>query len=246
MPKPGAVLLYIRILLDDTGSTLGRRFALFIQALILLSLLAFSVETLPNLSETTRQALWLVELLTVAVFTVEYLLRVLTAERPLRFIFSFYGLVDLLAILPFYLSSGLDTRTVRILRMLRLIRIFKLLRYQRAVAHYIRAFRLVREELAIFTLVSAMLLFLSAVGIYYFEHEAQPEVFASVFHSLWWAVATLTTVGYGDIYPVTAGGRIFTFFVLTVGLGVVAVPTGLVAAALAQARKSDGESGDQG
>jgi voltage-gated potassium channel len=83
------------------------------------------------------------------------------------------------------------------------------------------------------------MLYLSAVGIYYFEHVAQPKQFKSVFHSLWWAVTTLTTVGYGDMYPITAGGKIFTFFVLMIGLGIVAVPTGLVASALSQVRKDD-------
>jgi voltage-gated potassium channel len=82
-----------------------------------------------------------------------------------------------------------------------------------------------------------MLLYFSAVGIYYFENDAQPEKFASVFHSLWWSVATLTTVGYGDIYPVTVGGKVFTFLVLLIGLGIVSVPAGLVASALSKARQ---------
>jgi voltage-gated potassium channel len=86
-----------------------------------------------------------------------------------------------------------------------------------------------------------MLLFFSAVGIYYFENTAQPETFSSVFQSMWWAVATLTTVGYGDVYPITIGGKIFTFFVLMVGLGIVAVPTGLVASALSSAREMEKE-----
>ena len=79
----------------------------------------------------------------------------------------------------------------------------------------------------------------AGVGIYYFEHAAQPEKFKSVFHSLWWAVTTLTTVGYGDMFPITAGGKLFTFLVLTIGLGIVAVPTGLVASALTNARRED-------
>ena len=82
-----------------------------------------------------------------------------------------------------------------------------------------------------------ILLYLAAVGIYYFENPAQPEQFASVFHSLWWAVTTLTTVGYGDVYPVTVGGRVFTFLVLMLGLGVVSVPAGSVASALGKARE---------
>ena len=84
----------------------------------------------------------------------------------------------------------------------------------------------------------------AGVGIYYFEHEAQPEGFGSVFGSLWWAVATLRTVGYGDVYPITVGGRIFTFFVLMVGLGIVAVPTGLAASALSQARAEEEGEGE--
>ena len=100
-----------------------------------------------------------------------------------------------------------------------------------------KALIIAREEIILFVAVAAILLWIASVGIYHFEHEAQPESFASVFHSLWWAVATLTTVGYGDVYPITTGGRIFTFFVLLIGLGVVSVPAGLVASALSKARE---------
>ena len=85
------------------------------------------------------------------------------------------------------------------------------------------------------------MLFFSAVGIYYFENPAQPEAFASIFHSLWWAIATLTTVGYGDIYPITVGGKVFTFVMLLIGLGVIAVPTGIFASALRDARQTDND-----
>jgi voltage-gated potassium channel len=89
--------------------------------------------------------------------------------------------------------------------------------------------------------VTIVLLYFAAVGIYYFENPAQPDAFVSVFHSLWWAVATLTTVGYGDVYPVTTGGRIFTFFILLIGLGIVSVPAGLVASALSKAREEESD-----
>ena len=101
------------------------------------------------------------------------------------------------------------------------------------------AFGIVREEVVLFICFALFLLYLSALGIYHFEHQAQPEVFASVIHSLWWAVATLTTVGYGDIYPVTVGGKIFTFFILIIGMGIVAVPAGLVASALTKTREME-------
>ena len=96
-----------------------------------------------------------------------------------------------------------------------------------------------REEVVLFLCAAGIVLYLAAVGIYYFENETQPKVFASVFHSLWWAVSTLTTVGYGDVYPVTLGGKIFTFFVLLIGLGIVSVPAGLVASALSKAREME-------
>ena len=231
----------IRRVIDDTERLPGRLFTYTIQSLIIISLLSFSFDTLPNLSPLTQKILDVVEIFTVTIFTLEYILRIIVAEKKTRFIFSFFGLVDLAAILPFYLSSGLDLRSVRIFRLLRLVRILKLFKYNRAIKRFQRALFIAKEELILFGFVAVIMLYLSAVGIYYFEHAAQPDKFKSIFHSLWWAVTTLTTVGYGDMFPVTAGGRIFTFFVLTIGLGIVAVPTGLVASALTNARREDVE-----
>ena len=98
---------------------------------------------------------------------------------------------------------------------------------------------LVREELVVFAGMAAVLIFVAAVGIYHFEHEQQPDEFASVFHGLWWAIVTLTTVGYGDAYPVTTGGRVFAAVVVLLGIGIVAVPTGLFASALSRAREME-------
>lgn len=103
-----------------------------------------------------------------------------------------------------------------------------------ALDHYRNAYNKVKSELLIFFTLTLIMIYLSAAGIYFFENPAQPENFSSIFTSLWWAVATLTTVGYGDIYPVTAGGRIFTFFILMIGLGIVAVPSGLIASGLSK------------
>jgi voltage-gated potassium channel len=210
-----------------------------IQALIVISLFAFAAETLPNLSSGQRTALRIFEVASIAVFTIEYVLRLALSQSRRGYLFSFFGLIDLVAILPFYLSLGIDLRSLRVFRLLRLFRILKLARYSAAMQRFNRAFVIAREELILFGATAVMLLYLSAVVIYHFENEAQPEVFTSIFDSLWWAVATLTTVGYGDIYPVTAGGRFFTFFVLLLGLGVVAVPTGLIASALSKAREEE-------
>ena len=181
----------------------------------------------------------MIEIACVVVFTIEYIARLVVTDSKPGFVFSFSGIIDLLAIVPFYLSLGIDLRSVRAFRLLRLFRVFKLARYSKVIRRFHRAFLIVKEELVLFLFATSILLYLAAVGIYYFENAAQPETFASVFHSLWWAVITLTTVGYGDVYPITLGGRVFTFFVLLVGLGVVSVPAGLVASALTEAREME-------
>ena len=229
----------LRRLLNDDDQPSAKVLSITIQGLIILSLITFSISTLPELSANTIKILSIIETVTVIVFSLEYVLRIYAAEQKLRFIFSFYGLVDLVAILPYYLATGLDLRAVRVFRLLRLMRILKLYKYNAALNRFHHALRMVREELIIFGFISMILLFLSAIGIYYFEHAAQPEQFKSVFHALWWSLTTLTTVGYGDIYPITAGGKIFTFFVLIIGLGVIAVPTGLIASALTHTSKED-------
>ena len=222
----------LRTIIENTDTRAGRAFDLAVQSLILISLVSFSLETLPNLSEGIRFWLYIVEVVTVALFTIEYLLRILVSDNRLGFVFSFYGLVDLVAILPFYVSAGVDLRAVRILRLFRVFRMFKFLRYTEAIRRFREAFTEIKEELVLFLIATALMLFLSSVGIYYFENEAQPEHFASIFHCMWWSTVTMTTVGYGDVYPITVGGKVFTAVVLIIGLGIVAVPTGLLASAL--------------
>lgn len=208
-----------------------------LQALIVLSLAAFALETLPDLSPLQLLALQGFEVFATVVFTVEYVARVWLTRPWRRYVFSFYGLIDILAIVPFYLSLGVGSESLRSLRLLRLFRIFKLARYNVAMLRFYRALVIAREELVLFGVMALILLYLAGVGVYQFEHAAQPEAFRSVFDGLWWALCTLTTVGYGDVYPVTAGGKLFTFGILVVGLGVIAVPVGLVASALTLARE---------
>ena len=229
----------LKSIVEDSDTRMGRIFDLSMMVLIVVSLLSFSIETLPGLSPGLRHILEISEVGIVLIFTAEYILRIVVADKKLAFVFSFYGIIDLLAIAPFYLASGVDLRSVRAFRLLRLIRIFKVLRYGQAVRRFRTAFQIAKEEIVLFMIVTIILLWLSAVGIYYFEHDAQPEEFATVLHSLWWAVTTLSSVGYGDVYPITLGGRLFTFFVLMIGLGIVAVPAGLIASSLAKVRQDE-------
>lgn len=231
----------VRKIIEEDDTRLGRLFNLIIQGLILLSTITFTLETLPNLSDSHKYILVKTELIFAIIFSIEYTLRIITAKEKFKFIFSFFGLIDLLSILPFYLSIGIDLRTLRTLRFLRIFRILKMGRYNKALMHFKRAFFSVKEELIIFSVVTFILMYLSAVGMYYFERDAQPEVFKSIIHSMWWSVITLTTVGYGDVYPITVGGKFFTFFILIIGMAIVAIPAGLFASALSKTTSNSKE-----
>ena len=221
----------------ESDTKIGQRFDIFIQLCIIISLISFSLETLNNLSDKIVGILKIVELITVSIFTIEYFLRVTLNKNKLSYIFSFFGIIDLLAILPFYLSTGIDLRSIRVLRLMRLFRILKLAHYSEAISTFSKAFNHIRGELAVFGAFSLLILYVASVGIYTFENDAQPAVFGSIFDSLWWSVVTLTTVGYGDSYPITVGGKIFTSLILMVGLGIISVPTGLFASALSKTIK---------
>jgi len=223
---------YLKNIVEINDNRKSRIFAYFIQILIFVSILSFSFETVPDLEPSIRKILRIIEIFSVIIFTIEYVLRIYVSDKKSKFIFSFFGIIDFLAILPFYLSLGVDLASLRALRFLRLFRILKLMRYNKAIERFSRAISLAKEEVLLFLIVTLILIYFSAVGIYYFEHEVQPENFASIFDSLWWAIITLTTVGYGDVYPITVGGKVFTFFILMIGLGIVAIPTGIISSAL--------------
>ena len=227
----------LRNIIEDNSTVKGLYFDSLIQILILLSLISFSIETLPDLSNNIKEWLRYFEIFSVIIFSVEYVLRIWVSKKPLSYIFSFYGIIDLLAILPFYFVVVLDLRFLRAFRILRIFRALKIVRYSKAVNRFRIAFKVMKEEFILFMVCSFILLFITSAGIYYFEREAQPEVFKSIFHSAWWSIVTLTTVGYGDVYPVTTGGRIFTSFVLVIGVGVVGATSGLIASALSKARE---------
>lgn len=219
----------------ESNSGMGLYFNFFIQFLIIVSIVNFTILTLPNLSTKTQEIINGLEVFCVAVFTIEYLLRIYAAKSRVRFFFSFFGLVDLIAILPFYLALGMDLKSLRAIRLFRILRLFKFLRYSNTLAKMKKSFNIIKRELFLFTLATLLLLYFSSIGIYYFENEAQPEVFTSLFDAMWWSVATLTTVGYGDVYPITNGGKIFASAIVFIGLGLVAIPTGLIASSLTKA-----------
>ena len=233
-----------------SGDIWSRTVDIVLVVLIAASVVAVVLESIDSLEVRFAAFFYWFEVFTVAVFSIEYLLRVWSSvegdpegveERGpwpvrLRFMLSFHALVDLLAILPFYLLTfGLvASPDMRFLRTIRLLRVLKLTRYSAALNMLVTTIAENGRSLSasFFVLVTVMLL--AASGIYYFERDAQPIAFGSIPAAMWWAFATLTTVGYGDVTPITVGGKIFGAMITVVGLGMVALPTGILASGFAQ------------
>ncbi len=219
----------LRILIE------GRVFTLVIQFLILAAAIAFALESGRPENDPYATHFLIVDYAFFAVFSVEYILRIYAAPKRRAFIFSFFGIIDLLAILP-TLFQLTGFRVLRIFRFLRIFRVFKATRFILAVDRLTEALNEVKRELFALAFLSLMLVYLAACGIYYFEKEAQPEDFGTIFDAMWWAIVTLTTVGYGDVHPITTGGKIFTALVTLIGVGLIAIPSGLLASVLTEAR----------
>ena len=215
-----------------------------IQFLILGSAVAFVLETESSFDKYESYFIYL-DWTFLTLFTVEYIIRVYTSPDRKAFIFSFFGVIDLLAILPaLMLIPGF--RILRVLRFLRIFRIFKATRFVLAVDRMIDALGEVRRELLTLVILCSLFVYLAACGIYFFEKDAQPEAFGSIPDAMWWAIVSLTTIGYGDVYPVTPGGKIFTALVALVGVGLIAIPSGLLASVLTEARVEEEMQADNG
>jgi len=221
---------------DDTSYVFDQ----LILGLIFLNVFAAIISTVPSIDEIYGSYFYSFEMFSVVVFTVEYLVRIWTCveaesfSKPflgrIKYFFTPMAMIDILAVLPFYIVLlGVDLRMLRVLRLFRLLRVAKAGRYFKAM-HMIRnVFRSRKEELIISMLLILMILILSSSVMYYVENDTQPEAFSSIPASMWWAVATLTTVGYGDVYPVTTLGRIMGAIIAVAGVGLFALPAGLLA-----------------
>jgi voltage-gated potassium channel len=205
-------------------------------ALILLNVVASVVGTMPEVEARFERELAAFETFSVAIFTVEYVVRLWAARHRLRYVVSPFAVIDLVAVLPFYLPFlAIDLRFARAFRLLRLFRMAKVARYVRAVGVFGEVARAKREELVIAATVMAVLLICASSMMYYAEHDAQPQAFSSIPASMWWSVATLTTVGYGDVYPVTSAGRLVASVVAVLGIGFFALPTAILGAGFVEA-----------
>ena len=226
----------------EEGDRASKVFDTGIIVLIALSIIAIILQSFESLATKYDAVFHWFEVITVAVFSVEYILRIWTADllypnekHPRhKYIFSFMALIDLLAILPFYLpfiSADMRfLRMIRLFRLFRLLRVFKLGRYFDALQIIIRVIKESASQLIISVVLCMFVMLFSAIVMYTVENPVQPDQFPNVIASLWWAICTLTTVGYGDVYPVTVVGRFFAAVISLVGIGIIAIPTGIIAA----------------
>jgi len=205
--------------------------------LIVLNLIAMVLESESNLSPSFRKFLSSFEVFSIIIFTIEYILRTVNGIREKKkYNLTFFGIIDLFSILPFYLQSlvGFDGRFIRIFRLFRVSRIIKLGRFSKSFELLSQGIGNVKTELYLTFSIAFVMLFFSASGMYFIEGEAQPEIFHSIRASFWWSVASLTGVGFEEIYPVTLGGKIFGSIISLVGIGVIAVPTGIISASFVE------------
>jgi voltage-gated potassium channel len=219
-----------------------KRFDAFIYLLIIANILAMILESHHSIKIRFSVFFYYFELISILIFSFEYCFRVYLSFKEnkwkgvVAYVFSFFGIIDLLSILPFYIKQFvlIDGRFFRILRLFRLSRIFKLGRESKSLKLFIKAISAVKNELKFTLYLSLLCILFSASAIYFLENEAQPEVFSSITASLWWATVSLATVGYGDVVPITVWGKVFAGVISLIGIGIVAVPTGIISASFVE------------
>lgn len=254
MAKKRSLREYVYHLIDnDEEQTFGSQsFEIFITILILLSIVAIILESFENLRGDYAPYFTFFENITLVIFTIEYLLRLATADikykdskswssAAVRLATSGSGIIDLMAIAPMILHLAsifgigrYDFRFIRILKITRLLRIFKMTTFTNSIKVVADVFREKKDDLGITVLVAFILLLVSSTIMWYVEGPEQPEQFPNILASFWWAVATLTTVGYGDVFPITPLGKFLSGIIALLGIGLVALPAGILSSAFVE------------
>ncbi|PLX02943.1 MAG: ion transporter [Marinilabiliales bacterium] len=217
----------------------GKIFDVVILILILLSILLVMLESVKEIEIHFDRLFYFLEWIITIVFTIEYILRIIITRRPIKYIFSFYGIIDLLAVAPTYMGlilSGVGGLVViRAMRLLRVFRIFKLTRYTNEARNIMLALRASKAKLLVF--LFSVLTIVTIIGTLMYLIEGSSSGFTSIPRSMYWAIVTLTTVGYGDIAPQTAFGQLLSSFVMILGYAIIAVPTGIVSVEISRLKK---------
>ena len=232
-----------RRIIFKSGRWDEKGFDLFLIALICLSVFAVMLESIPSLDPKTRRLLYVFEWVITVLFTLEYFLRIYVALRPLRYMRSFFGVVDLLSILPTYLDLFLPgahyLALLRVLRVLRIFRVLKLVKYVGEANFLMQALLAGARKIAVF--VFGVLMLVLVLGSLMYLIEGPENGFTSIPKGVYWAIVTLTTVGYGDISPQTPLGQFVASMIMIIGYGIIAVPTAIVTAEMTNPANSEAD-----
>ena len=210
----------------------NKHFEIAVIILIAVNIIVFVLQTDVNIETKLHKTFYIIETFSIIVFTIEYLLRIFTLNR-FKDIFSFYMLIDLFAILPFYLSFiPINTVFLRLLRLFRIFRVLKLMRYANAIENIKKAFAKRNNELIITGIIFVLAIFLSSTFIYFAEHIQGQDTFKSIPSAFWWSIITVTTVGYGDAYPLTTIGRLIAGITAIFGVGLHGLLIGIISSAI--------------
>jgi voltage-gated potassium channel len=233
--------LYKIIFHTDTRA--GKMFDIILMVAIILSIIVVFLDSVARIHNQQGEILFIAEWVFTILFTMEYIIRIITSERKWRYVFSFYGIIDFLSILPTYISIFLAGYqyliVIRILRLLRVFRILKLYRFIGASSYLAESLRASRHKIAVF--LSFVMAIVVIMGAAMYLIEGPENGFRSIPESIYWAIITLTTVGYGDITPITPLGKTLAALVMILGYSIIAVPTGIITAELT--RKKDDSRG---
>ncbi len=243
--KENLSMKWFRIIFG-TKTKSGKLFDVILLWAILISVALVMVESVPSIRADHKQLLIYLEYFFTALFTLEYLLRIAVVRKPLKYITSFYGIIDLLSIIPSYLgiilTGGQHLMVIRMLRLLRVFRVLKLMRYLRELRSLGDSLMNSRRKIAVFLLSVFTLTVIFGTIMYMIESEK--DGFTSIPRSIYWAIVTLTTVGYGDIAPQTVLGQLLASMIMLFGYAIIAVPTGLVTADLVKGKSHPAKKSD--
>jgi voltage-gated potassium channel len=232
--KPAAWRLRLHEIIFEADTPAGKLFDIILILAIILSVIAVMFDSVAEVRELHGRMLYIIEWFFTLLFTAEYILRILSLGQPLRYVRSFYGLVDLVAILPTYLSMLIPgsqyLMVIRVLRLLRIFRVLKLAQYLNEAEYLLKAMRASLRKISVFLFVVMTLVLIFGSLLYLIEGDESG--FTSIGISCYWAITTMTTVGYGDISPQSPLGRAVASIIMIMGYGVIAVPTGIVTAEL--------------
>lgn len=236
--------LYEIVFETDTGW--GRRFDVALLVLVLLNIVTISLETVQSVSQAYAHELYVLEWVFTALFSIEYIVRLVCVKRPAHYVFTLVGIIDLVSVLPTYLAPLIGAHAgalkgFRALRLLRVFRVFQMRAFVREGDALLGALAASAQKITVFTVVVVLIALVAGSIMFFVEGGVPGSAFTSIPRSVYWAIVTMTTVGYGDISPQTPLGQVLASLLMVLGYGILAVPTGIVTAQMVRDEKKDSE-----